>query len=277
MRDFLNPATAAYLGAGVSYRPKWREDLLAGAPSVGCLEVIVEHYLDAPREKLEELALLQERYPLLPHGIGLSFGTDAPPDEERLRKTALLVERLRPPWFTEHLAFTEAHGHSIGHLAPLPFNREAAGAVCRNVRRWREAVALPLLLENVTYDVLLPGEWSEAEFLTEVTSRAECGLLLDLHNVHTNARNHGFDPLEFIGALPLERVYQVHLGGGHDEPDGYRIDSHAAPAPPEVWDLLRYVAARAPLRAAIVEWDVNLPPFAEILAQVESARGIMES
>ena len=263
-----------YLGVGVSYRPRWRQDVIAHRGELDCLEIIADHYLDAPPEKLAELDQLAASFPLIPHGIGLSFGTDAPLVEAHLQKVARLMERLQPAWFTEHLAFTHVHGWEIGHLAPLPFTREAVAAVCRNVQRWREAVGVPLLLENISYLVALPGELTEAQFLTEIVERAECGLLLDLHNVYANAVNHDYDAREFIAALPLERVAQIHLGGGHDE-DGLRIDSHSGPAPAPVWELLRFVAARADLKAVIVEWDTHLPPFEVLRREVETARRIL--
>ena len=263
------------LGVGVSYRAVWGRDVLLQRDRLDCLEVIAEHYLDrAPRAE-RELAELGAAFPLVPHGIGLSFGTDAPLDPDHLRKVARLVERVGPPWFTEHLAYTEAHGWDVGHLAPLPLTREAVDAVCRNVRLWREAVGVPLLLENITKMVVLPGELSEAQFTTEVVERSGCGLLLDLHNLHTNAVNHGFDPFEFLETLPLERVGQIHLAGGREDEDGYRYDSHSAPPPEPVWELLRFVAARTELNAVILEWDQEQPPFEVVLREVEKAGAIL--
>lgn len=263
-----------FLGAGISFRQPWLREVLARPAPLACLEVIAEHYQDAPREKLEELRALRGVAPVLPHSLGLSFGAGVPLDPERLRAAAALAERVEAPWFTGHLAFCEAGGRGIGHLAPVPRTREAAAAAVRNVRQWQSAAGMPLLLENITYDVCLPGELTEPQLLAEIVERADCGLLLDLHNLHTNALNHGFDPLAFLEALPLERVAQVHLGGGHDE-EGYRVDSHDSPTPPEVWELLEWLAPRAPLRAAIVERDSRLPPFAEMLAEVTRAAAIL--
>ena len=263
------------LGVGVSYRAVWGRDVLLQRDRLDCLEVIAEHYLDLTPRAERELAELGAAFPLVPHGIGLSFGTDAPLDPDHLRKVARLVERVGPPWFTEHLAYTEAHGWDVGHLAPLPLTREAVDAVCRNVRLWREAVGVPLLLENITKMVVLPGELSEAQFTTEVVERSGCGLLLDLHNLHTNAVNHGFDPFEFLETLPLERVGQIHLAGGREDDDGYRYDSHSAPPPEPVWELLRFVAARTELNAVILEWDQEQPPFEVVLREVEKAGAIL--
>ena len=261
---------------GVSYRSRWRTDILGQPPGLDCLEVIAENYLSAPPERLAELDAIRERYPVLPHGVGLSFGSDAPLDPDRLRKTAQLVERVQAPWFSEHLAFTEAGGLQIGHLAPVPFTREALAVVTRNVRQWQSAVGAPLLLENITYGVQLPGELTEAQFITELLERTGCGLLLDLHNVHTNAVNFGFDAEGFLRELLLERVGVIHLGGGFDEADGYRVDSHSAATPEPVWELLRWVCSRVTPAAVIVEWDVDLPPFDVILRDVERARSILE-
>lgn len=260
---------------GFSYRPKWRRDVLNSEAQADCIEIIAEHYLNASPEKLDELDQLAARCPLIPHGIGLSFGTDEALDSEKLRKVARLVEKLEPACFTEHIAFTHAHGRNIGHLAPVPFTRESVRAIARNVARWNDEVGVPLLLENISYLVALPGEMSEAEFLTEVACEAGCGLLLDLHNVHCNAMNHGYEAFEFLDSLLLERVGVVHLGGGHDE-DGIRIDAHDSATPDAVWDLLRFVCSRVK-PTVIVEWDTRLPPFETIAAEMGKARAIMNA
>lgn len=261
------------LGVGLSYRPKWRQEVLSGMGRFGCVEIIAEDYFECPDEKLRELDSLCAAFPVIPHGLAASIGTDAPLREAHLRQTALLVERVQAPWFTEHLAFTGVPGASIGHLAPLPFTREAVAVVCRNVKRWREAVGVPLLLENVAYLVAWPGGLTEAQFVAEVLEQADCGLLLDLHNLYANALNHRYDPFGFLESLPLHRVGQVHLAGGHDA-NGYRIDSHSAPVPGPVWDLFRWVVARVNVKAVVVEWDENLPTFDGICYEVEQARRI---
>ncbi len=96
----------------------------------------------------------------------------------------------------------------------------------------RRKVDRPLLLENPTYYALMPGaQMTEAQFLTEVVTRADCGLLLDINKVYANARNHGSDASAFLGNLPLERVRQVHLAGHSDRGDVI-IDTHVGPIIP---------------------------------------------
>ena len=99
---------------------------------------------------------------------------------------------MDPPWWSEHIAFTRAGGVSIGHLAPLPWTREAVDVVVRNVERVKSRIHSPLILENITSPMIVPGsEMDEVEFLTAVLDRTGCGLLCDVTNLYTNSVNHG--------------------------------------------------------------------------------------
>ena len=84
---------------------------------------------------------------------------------------------------------------------PLPFNEESVRAVARNVRAIRPELPCPLILENISTPFVLPGTmWAEPEFVRRVLDAADCGLLLDLHNLHADAVNQGFDAQEALEA-----------------------------------------------------------------------------
>lgn len=261
------------LGVGLGYREPLRGELFLRRGEVDFLEITAEHFLDAPRRKEQELELLAEHFTLVPHALGLSLGSAEGLDKNYLRKLARLVNRLDPPWWSEHASFTRAGGVDIGHLSPLPWTREAVDVLCRNVAEAREHINAPLILENITYAHALPGgEMREADFIAEVSERTGCGLLLDVTNLHTNASNHGYDPEEFLARLPSERVVQLHFVGGHRGHGGELIDSHSAPAPEEVWSLMERVLERTPVKGAILERDENLPPLAALLEELARAR-----
>jgi uncharacterized protein (UPF0276 family) len=187
---------------------------------------------------------------------------------------AELVERLDPPWWSEHIAFTRAGGVAIGHLAPLPWTLEAVDVIARNVERTRRRIQTPLILENITASVVMPGaEMDEAEFLTAVLDRTGCGLLCDVTNLYTNVVNHRLDLGRVLEKWPWDRVVQLHFAGGHWH-DGSLIDSHSSKTPPQVWELLEAAVARAPVRGIILERDENLPPFSELLDELDRARWI---
>lgn len=265
-------ATLPALGAGLGFRSPFRGELFLHRDDVDFLEITADHYFDPPAEKRAELELLEDHFTLIPHGLSLSLGSAEGLDPEYTDRLLDLVRRLDPPWWSEHLAFTRAGGIEIGHLAPLPFTREAVGVVCRNVEAVRRRTDVPLILENITYTVDLPGaEMDEAAFLAEVLHRSGCGLLLDVTNLYTNAVNHGYDWRRFLDRLPLERVVQLHFTGGHWR-GGTLVDSHSAATPEEVWGVLDAVLERAPVKGVILERDENLPPFGDLLGELARAR-----
>lgn len=120
----------------------------------------------------------------------------------------------------------------------------------------------------------LPGaEMTEAQFLTEIVERSNCGLLLDITNLHINAVNHNYDVCSFLEQLPLERVVQLHFVGGHWH-DGVLIDSHSHSTPLEVWKLMDEILSGAAVKGVVLERDENLPQFSQLAAELEQAREI---
>ncbi len=266
--------TPPALGGGLGYRSPFRADLFRDRDRVDFLEITADHFLDASPEARDELDLLAAHFTLIPHGLDLSLGSAEGVDPAYLDRFAALVERLDPPWWSEHLAFTRAGGISIGHLATLPYTRAAVDVVARNVEAVRSRIDVPLILENVTATVLVPGsELTEAGFLAAVLDRTGCGWLCDATNLHTNAANQGIDPGSALDGWPWDRVVQMHFAGGHWH-DGTLVDSHAYPTPPEVWQVLDQAVARSPVRGIILERDERLPPFAELLDELDRARAI---
>lgn len=265
------------LGVGLGFREPFKSDLFLNRQQVDFLEIVAEHYLDAPLQKQQELELLASHFPIIPHAINLSLGSAEGLDTEYLRKLATLIKQLNPPWWSEHICFTKAGGVDIGHLSPLPYTKEAVEVLCRNIAEVRRLVDVPLILENITYMVTLPGaEMTEAQFLTEVIERSDCGLLLDVTNLYTNAMNYSYDVHDFLQQLPWERIVQLHFVGGHWH-DGILIDSHSQSTPLEVWQLMDEVVARVSVKGIVLERDENLPPFAELTQELEKAREIGRS
>jgi len=262
------------LGVGLGFRAPHFSELFLHRREVDFLEVTADHFFGASPEKDEQLKLLAAHFTLIPHGLNLSLGSADGIDDCYLDRFAALVARVQPPWWSEHLAFTRAGGVEIGHLTPLPFTREAVEVVERNVAEVRRRIQVPLILENITYSIHLPGaEMEEGEFLHRVCDATSCGLLLDVTNLFINSRNHGHDPRRWLDAAPLERVVQLHFVGAQRAGDRW-IDSHAQPVGPDLWALLDEVLARVPARGAILERDDRIPPLAELLPELQTAREI---
>ena len=260
------------LGVGLGYREPFRTGLFLHRDAVDFLEITADHFFDAPRAKSEELDLLAAHFRLIPHGLNLSLGSAEGLNERYLEKFAELVERVSPPWWSEHIAFTRAGGREIGHLTPVPWTREALRALARNIARAQREINLSLILENISFTLTWPGaEMTEPEFLTRLIEETGCGLLLDVTNLYINSRNHGYDPRAFLEQLPLEQIVQLHFVG-EEERAGEVIDSHASPTSPPIWDLLEEVLRLAPVKGAILERDDRLPPFKDLMPELAQAR-----
>lgn len=260
------------LGVGIGFREQFRSDIFLNRESIDFLEITSDHYLDATPRKLEELDLLVQHFPLIPHSLELSLGSAEGVDEEYLEKLAELVQRVKPAWFSDHISFTRSNGINIGHLAPVPYTSEALQVFVRNIESVKRRIPVPLILENITYNLRFPSsKMTEAAFIRELLKETDCGMLLDVTNLYINSQNLGYDWRYFLDALPLERVVQLHFVGSHY--DGTRlIDSHSTRTDAEIWNVFREVCVRCDIKGAILERDENFPPFAEILEEMKTAR-----
>ncbi|MBU8895765.1 DUF692 domain-containing protein [Corallococcus sp. M34] len=265
-----------YLGVGLSYRWDLNPHLARGNPGVDWLEVTPEHFLPLTDDAERRLDVLAKRYPLVGHSLELSVGSDgvdAPGYRDGLRR---IVSRTKSVWHGDHLCFTRVGPLPLRALTPVPLTDEAVETCVRNARAVRADLGVPFVLENIAYlfhtdlDTL-----DEADFIRRVVEGADCGLLLDLHNVYCNAVNHGYDAYRFLDRLPLDRVVQIHLAGGVTA-EGLRLDSHSAPSPEEVWQLLEYVVPRCPVRGVNFEMDSGFPPFVRLVEELARARAILQ-
>lgn len=254
-----------YLGAGIGLRQPHVEALLGTARALDWLEVIPENYMRFGGKARRALRDCRARWPIAPHGVALNVGGLDPLDDEYLADLRRLCDELDPPWFSDHLCYCRIDGVYLHDLLPLPFNDEAVAHVVPRVREARERVGRPFLLENATYYEVMPGSTlDEATFIRRVVEEADCGLLLDVNNVYVNAKNHGYDPVAFLDALPLERVAQVHLAGHEVRPDVI-IDTHGAPVADPVWTLYEQLLERTGPVTTLIEWDHHLPGDVNVL------------
>ena len=260
------------LGVGMGYRDPLRKEILQYTDGIDFLEITADNFLQSPNTRWVFLDALRSRYSLIPHGLNLSLGSAEGLNREYLSELTELVQRVNPPWWSEHIAFTKAEGVEIGHLSPLPFNRESIDAFCDNVCEAQDRIETPLILENITYTVDLPWhEMEENKFLGELLDRTGCGLLLDVTNLFINSQNHGYDPVEFLKTIPAERIIQLHFVGGMMK-DGKWIDNHSQNTQDDIFQLIDSVLQYAPVKGVILERDANFPPFTTIADELKRAR-----
>ena len=259
---------------GLGLRSAHYSDFLAAPQRVDWLEIIADNYMVAGGKPLAMLDALRERYPMVMHGVSLSIGSVAGPDPAYLKRLAALAQRVQPLWMSDHLCWTGVHGKNMHDLLPLPYTEEALEIVVNNVRQVQDALGRRILLENVSsYVQYRSSQMSEAQFLRRVCEEADCLLLLDLNNVHVSAFNHGLDAQDFLREIPPARVQQIHLAGHTDHGD-HLVDTHDHPIADPVWALYRAAMLRFGDVPTMIERDDHIPPLAELVAELDIARGI---
>ena len=263
------------LTAGVSLKPNYVDDVLSAEAEGLWFEVHPENYMAAGGPRLASLAAVAERWPICLHGVGLSLAGDEPPDLDHLAALKRLVDRFQPALVSEHLAWSRRRGAYVPDLLPFPRTAEALARIADNVGRMQDALGRTVLVENPALYLPLSGhELPETGFLTELTRRTGCGLLLDVNNVAVSAHNLGYAPEAYLDALPEAAIGEIHLAG-HTADGDLLIDSHDAPVSDAVWRLYARLIARIGPRPTLVERDANLPPFAALMAERERAHAIL--
>ncbi|HYX90656.1 MAG TPA: DUF692 domain-containing protein [Myxococcaceae bacterium] len=263
-----------YLGHGVGLRAKHFGAFLSAPPPVDWLEAISENFMAPGGRPIAVLEKVRREVPVVLHGVSLSIGSVDPLSERYLHDLTALVRRIEPAWISDHLCWGTHGGRYVHDLLPLPYTEEALAHVAVRVERVQERLGRQILLENVSsYVAFKDSTMTEWQFLSEVSRRADCGILLDINNVYVSARNHGFDPWEYLAGIPADRVGQFHLAG-HSNKGRYLLDTHDHPIPDSVWDLYREALRRFGAVSTLVEWDDAIPPLELLVDESRRAAAI---
>jgi uncharacterized protein (UPF0276 family) len=262
------------LGHGIGLRTKHFAPFMAERPPVDWVEAVSENFMAPGGRPIAVLEKVRAEVPVALHGVSLAIGSIDPLDERHLADLAALVGRIDPAQVSDHLCWGRHRGQYVHDLLPLPYTEESLAHVARRVQQVQERLGRLLLLENPSaYVSFKDSSMTEWEFLSELTRRSGCGILLDVNNVHVSAHNLGFDPLEYLRGIPVDRVGYFHLAG-HSDQGKYLLDSHDHAVPEPVWALYREALRRFGRTPSLVEWDDAIPPLAEVVAERHRAAAI---
>jgi uncharacterized protein (UPF0276 family) len=265
---------ARSLGFGLGLRAPHYSAIVETRPPLDWLEILSENYMVPGGRPLDWLDRIRAEYPVAMHGVSLSIGSTDALDDEHLDALKQLQQRVHPAWISDHLCWTGVGGVNLHDLLPLPYSETALAHVVERVGRVQDRLGCRILLENVSsYAGYECSQLSEWDFLAEVAQRADCLILLDVNNVYVNSVNHDFDPLAYLDAIPAARVQQIHLAG-HERRGRLIVDTHDAAIVEPVWQLYEHARRRFGDVATMIERDSNIPPLAELLAELDQARAI---
>lgn len=248
-------------GVGISARPVHFKEILS-EPIFPWLEVLADNYLHKGSISQENLLKLSRLYPLVFHCVEMSLGSSNDLNWLYLKQIKELAALVKPHWISDHLCFSSFSNSYYHDLIPLPYTGEVAKFVAKKINAIQDFFEVPFLIENISsylnYNI---SEMSESEFLNEVISETNAGVLLDVNNIYVNSYNHEFDPYDFIDKINLNKVRQIHLAG-FKKMDGYLVDTHSNPVHQSVLNLFKYTLSKAEHKIPVcLEWDEDIPKF----------------
>lgn len=275
--------------------------------AVGFLEVHSENFftneLGGGGATRATLANARQHWPISLHGVGLALGSAVGLDPWHLDQLADLTLRTDPLLVSDHACFargtlphdtlSEASAHLIhaSDLLPIPFSKAALDALCSNVAQVQDRLKRAIAVENLSaYFAWKRSDFSETQFLTELTKRSGCQLLVDVNNIYVNALNEAkanagcaaaLDPLQhcqaWLDQIPPCAVAEIHLAG-HSAMADIVIDDHSRIVSDPVWQLYAYAYQRFhaanPRLQTLVEWDTDVPSLAILLGELGKARAV---
>jgi len=259
------PVTGKGLGLRRSLMRSLRPESLG---PVDFMEVAPENWIDVGGYFGRRFRQFTESVPFLCHGLSLNLGGPAPLDEPFILRIKQFLEEHKIAYYSEHLSYCGDEGH-LYDLMPIPFTDEAVRYVSARITRTQDILGRRIAIENVSYYCAPGARLSEIEFINAVLAEADCDLLIDINNIYVNSVNHRYDPITFMRALPASRIAYAHIAGHFNEADDLIVDTHGADVIDTVWNLLDEAYSYFGVFPTLLERDFNLPPVADLFAEVE--------
>jgi uncharacterized protein len=264
-------------GVGIGLRVPHYEHILSQKPVVDWFEIISENYMVDGGRPLKMLDRILEQYRVVQHGVSMYFGSAQALDPEHLKRLKALTRRTKTPWLSDHLCWGSVDGRYTHDLLPLPYTFEAVQTTARRIRQVQDFLEIPIAVENVSsYAEFHESQMTEWEFLNEVVNAADCGILLDVNNIYVSSQNHGFDAMQYVNSVEVERVAQIHIAG-HSKFEKYILDTHDHPVLDPVWRLYARAIERTGRTATLLEWDDKIPSFPEVHSEALKANKFLRT
>lgn len=261
---------------GIGLRAQHYAEILATKPPIPWFEVLIDNYMGDGGLPLYHLTQVRADYPITFHGVGLSLGSSDPLDSAYLHKLKTLIDRFEPAWISDHLSWSQVHGHVANDLLPLPYTEATVSHLVDRIQQVQDILGQRILVENVSSYVSFTADTlPEWEFVRAIVTRADCLLLLDVNNFYVSAINHDFNPSAYLAAVPVERVREIHLAGYEDK-GAYLLDTHGQRVHPPVWQLYRETLARVGPQPTLIEWDTDIPALAILCEEAAQAQQILQ-
>ena len=276
-RIIMSISALPNLGLGLGLRHQHFNHVLEHKPNVDWFEIISENFIADYGWCRNTLLKIREHYPIVMHGVSMSIGSCDPLNWQYLTDLKALSNEVQPKWISDHLCWTGIQNTNTHDLLPVALTEQSLDHICERIDKVQDFLQRPLILENpstyLSFNVSTIKEW---EFLNAMADKTGCGLLIDVNNIYVSARNHGFNPIEYIDCLQHSAIAQIHIAG-HTDLGDHCIDTHDQPVSQAVWSLYARLNHLTGGVSTLLEWDANIPDFPTLHAELLKTQSAIES
>lgn len=259
----------AVKGVGLGLRRAFISSLVDAVPSqIEFMEVAPENWIEVGGRLGRQFKKVVDQVPMVCHGLSLNIGGEAPLDEAFIRQVKNFIKAFDIKLYSEHLSYCADDGH-LYDLMPIPFTEKAIEHVVTRINRVQDIIGERIAMENASYYAAPGQEMTEIDFINAVLEQSDCLLHVDINNIYVNSINHKYDAVDFLKALPGERISYAHIAGHYVEAEDLRVDTHGANVIDPVWDLLDIAYQHFGVFPTLLERDFNIPPLEVLLNEVD--------
>lgn len=259
---------------GLGLRQPHYKQVIEELPGIGWFEIHSENFFFTSGPLMNILMEIRKNYPISIHGVGLSLGSSTDVNQLHLNRLKQLVDVIDPFLISEHLSWGMINNQYLPDLLPMPYTKESFEIFCRNINFAQNFLKRELLIENPSsYLEFKKSDLTEVEFLVDICEKEGAKILLDINNVFVSSFNHGWNPKNYIDAIPKNLVKEIHLSGHSIKEisanESIRIDTHDDNVCPEVWELYSYASKKFGCIPTLIEWDDKIPSLANLIAEAQ--------
>jgi len=254
---------------GIGFRPELAR-FIEQQENIEFVEIVADDFkhVECIPQALRDLQ--RRGVTIIPHSLSLSVGGAERVTPERIKHLNSLAQYFDSPFVSDHIAFVRAGNIESGHLLPVRRSEANLAVVCENVESVKAGLTVPFVLENIACTFDWPdNEMDEVEFVKAIVERTDTRLLLDVSNLFANSHNLGFDAVDYLKRLPLERLEYVHMAGGIFK-NGLYHDSHCHSLKEQSLKLLSALKGLSQVPRVMLERDDSFPPMPELAAELEA-------
>ena len=164
-------------------------------------------------------------------------------NKDEVSHFAELARKFAPATISDHFSFRAAGDMQLENFIPPILDADAISATRDNIKRIQDVSQMSFDLENVTHLIGNACQiFRERDYLLEICSALDTGIVLDVSNIFIDSINFEFDVWEYLDAIPKSLIRTVHVAGFTTDIDGQIIDTHMERISDDVLHLLACLA-----------------------------------